>query len=188
MGGRVRCRAKTHISKIEKLDFFHTESKCSEIKHTLAMETELRSSGLKFQSCHLLDICVCMLSHFSWVWLFATLQTIAARLLSPWDSLDKNTGVGLLFSRGSSQSRDQTRASYASCIGRQVLYHYHHLRSPLDIQSIQVIKFNYIYSPAEFYNLHEEKSSHRPHWKEPGILVSEQRLNPSLVSSMCMIQ
>ena len=35
-----------------------------------------------------------MLSHFSSVWLFATLWTIAARLLCPWDSLGKNTGVG----------------------------------------------------------------------------------------------
>ena len=94
MRERVRCRPKTRISKIGKLDFFHTESECSEIKVTLAMETELPSSGLKFNSCHLLDICVCVLSHFSWVWLFATLQTIAARLLSPWDSLAKNTGVG----------------------------------------------------------------------------------------------
>ena len=33
-------------------------------------------------------------------------------------------------SRGSSQSRDQTHISYISCIGRQVLYHQHHLGSP----------------------------------------------------------
>ena len=31
------------------------------------------------------------------------------------------------FSRGSSQLRDQTPVSYISCIGRQVLYHNHHL-------------------------------------------------------------
>lgn len=30
-------------------------------------------------------------------------------------------------SRGSSQPRDGTCVSYVSCIGRQVLYHYHHL-------------------------------------------------------------
>ena len=39
-----------------------------------------------------------------------------------WDSPSKNTGVGchaLLW--GSSQTRDQTHASYISCIGRQVL-------------------------------------------------------------------
>ena len=36
----------------------------------------------------------CMLSCFSHVQLFAILWTIAARLLCPWDSPDKNTGVG----------------------------------------------------------------------------------------------
>ena len=34
-------------------------------------------------------------------------------------------------SRGSSQPRDQTCTSYISCIGRQVLYHWHHLGNPL---------------------------------------------------------
>ena len=32
-------------------------------------------------------------------------------------------------SRGSSQPRDETRVSYVSCIGRQVLYHWRHLGS-----------------------------------------------------------
>ena len=36
----------------------------------------------------------CVLSHFSHVQLFATLRTIAHRLLSPCDSPGKNTGVG----------------------------------------------------------------------------------------------
>ena len=35
-----------------------------------------------------------MLSQFSHVWLLVTLWTIAWRLLCPWDSLGKNTGVG----------------------------------------------------------------------------------------------
>ena len=40
-----------------------------------------------------LDGCACVLSHFSRVWLFATLWTIACQ--TPlWDSLGKNTGVG----------------------------------------------------------------------------------------------
>ena len=41
--------------------------------------------------------CLCMLSCFSCVWLFATPWTWAhgpTRLLCPWDSSDKNTGVG----------------------------------------------------------------------------------------------
>ena len=39
--------------------------------------------------------------------------------------------VAMPFSRGSSQSRDRTHISYVSWIGRQVLYHEHHLGSPL---------------------------------------------------------
>ena len=35
--------------------------------------------------------------------------------------------VVISFSRGSSQPRDQTRISYASCIGRCVLYYQHYL-------------------------------------------------------------
>ena len=37
---------------------------------------------------------VCMLSHFSCVWLFAAPWTVARRLLFPWDSPGKNTEVG----------------------------------------------------------------------------------------------
>jgi len=42
---------------------------------------------------HILTVCVCAFS-LSRVQLFATLWTIAARLLCPWDSPGKNTGVG----------------------------------------------------------------------------------------------
>ena len=38
--------------------------------------------------------------------------------------------VAMSSSRGSSQHRDQTRISYASCIGRPILYHQRHLESP----------------------------------------------------------
>ena len=38
--------------------------------------------------------------------------------------------VAMPSSRGSSQLRDGTCVSYVSCIGRQVLYHQHHLGSP----------------------------------------------------------
>ena len=37
---------------------------------------------------------VCVLSHDSHVWLSVTLWTVASRLLCPWDSPGKNTGVG----------------------------------------------------------------------------------------------
>ena len=39
----------------------------------------------------------CTLSHFSCVWLSATLWTVAVKLLCPWDSPGKNTGVGCHF-------------------------------------------------------------------------------------------
>ena len=42
-------------------------------------------------------ICQYMLSRFSRVWLSMTLWTMAARLLCPWDSASKNTGVGCHF-------------------------------------------------------------------------------------------
>ena len=75
-----------------------------------------------------------MLSHLSCVWLFATLWTSQCSLLGfslCGDSLGKNTGwVAILFSRGSSWPRDWNCISEVSCIGRWILYHYHHLGSP----------------------------------------------------------
>ena len=41
--------------------------------------------------------------------------------------------VAMPFSRGSSRPRDQTCDSYFSCVGRQVLYHWHYLGSPVNI-------------------------------------------------------
>ena len=73
---------------------------------------------------------VCMLSHFSRVWLFVTLWTEAhqpsdhgtlqARILE-W--------VAMSSSRGSSWPRDWTHVSSVSCIGCCVLYHQCHLGS-----------------------------------------------------------
>ena len=41
---------------------------------------------------------------------------------------------GAMFSsRGSSPPRNQTQISYVSCIGKQLLYHQHHLGSPRQI-------------------------------------------------------
>ena len=55
----------------------------------------------------------CVLSH---VHFLATLWTVAARLLCPWDFPGKNTGVGYHFLLWrSSWSRDQTHVSYVSC-------------------------------------------------------------------------
>ena len=45
--------------------------------------------------------------------------------------------VGIPFSEGSSGPRDRTHISYASCVGRQVLCHWHYLGSPLVRSSVQ---------------------------------------------------
>ena len=45
--------------------------------------------------------------------------------------------IATLFSGRSSWPRDQTHVSYISCIGRQVLYHQHHLGSRLLCVSVQ---------------------------------------------------
>ena len=51
--------------------------------------------------------------------------------------------VSRLCSRGSSRPRDQTHVSYISCIGRQVLYHQHHLGS------LYIYVYIYIYIERE---------------------------------------
>ena len=57
-----------------------------------------------------------------------------ARLLCPWDSPGKDTGVGAMpSSKGSSPPKDRTCVSYVSCTGRLVLHHEHHLGSPTEI-------------------------------------------------------
>ena len=51
--------------------------------------------------------------------------------LCPWDSPCKNTAVGChALLQGIFPTQDQTRLSYASCIGRQSLYHQYHLENP----------------------------------------------------------
>ena len=73
-------------------------------------------------------VCVCvLLSHFSRVQLCVTPQTAALRLLCPWDSPGKNTGVGCPApSRGSDP---YVLVFYVSCIGRWVLYLQSYLRN-----------------------------------------------------------
>ena len=48
--------------------------------------------------------------------------------------------VTMPSSRGSSRPRDRTHVSYVSCIGRQVLYHQHHLGSPVFILQMSKLK------------------------------------------------
>ena len=66
-----------------------------------------------------------VLSPFSRVQLFATLWTVAhqAPLSMGFFQARILEWVAMPSSRGSSQPRDQTRVSYVSRTGRQVLYH-----------------------------------------------------------------
>ena len=69
-------------------------------------------------------LCAWVLSHFSCVWLFVTLWTIACQaVLEVCGILQARIleWVAMPFSRGSSQYRDQTWDSYVSYIGRQFL-------------------------------------------------------------------
>ena len=66
-----------------------------------------------------------VLSHFSLVWLFATLWTVTHEvLLSIGFSRQQNEWVAMPSSRGSSWLRDQTHVSCVFCTGRQILYHW----------------------------------------------------------------
>ena len=47
--------------------------------------------------CYFIHVRACVLSQFCCIWLFATLWTVAHRLLCPWDSPGKSTGVGRHF-------------------------------------------------------------------------------------------
>ena len=72
-----------------------------------------------------------MLSHFSRVWLCATLWTVACELLCPWYSPGKNTGVGchsLLHGIFPTQGLNQCLLHLLHC--RQILYHLSHQESP----------------------------------------------------------
>ena len=71
---------------------------------------------------------VCVLSHFSCVWLFATLWTVATSSSDSGISQARMLGwVAISFSRESSWPRDGT---HVSCIGRWAFYPLSHLGSP----------------------------------------------------------
>ena len=89
----------------------------------------LETGSFSFLKCLLY---VCVLNHFSHVTSLRLYGLQPARLLCPWDSPGKNSGVdyhGLL--QWIFLTRDQTLVSYIFCsIGRQVPYHQHHRESP----------------------------------------------------------
>ena len=75
-----------------------------------------------------------MLSRFSRVQLFATPWTVACQApLSMGFSRQEKEWVAISFSRESSPPWDRTLIFCVSCIGRQTLYHQHHLGKPIYI-------------------------------------------------------
>ena len=81
-----------------------------------------------FDLCYELNVCVCVLSRFSHVQVFATLWTITCQVLLSM-GLSRGeywSGWPCLPPGESSQPRDRTRVSYIFCIGRQVLHHQCH--------------------------------------------------------------
>ena len=64
----------------------------------------------------------CMLSHFSHVQLFMIPRTVAARLHCPWDSPDKNTGVGFHLLLQGIFPTQGSNLGFLLC--RQILYYY----------------------------------------------------------------
>ena len=64
---------------------------------------------------------------------------LLARLLCPWDFPDKNTGGGCHFLlQRSSWPRDWTHISCISCIGRQLFYKLHHVKSSKEVRKIEM--------------------------------------------------
>ena len=76
-------------------------------------------------------VCMCMLSCFTCVWILVSVWTVTCQALLSMGILQARIleWVSMPSSRGSSQHSDRTHISYVSCIGRGVLYHYHHLGS-----------------------------------------------------------
>ena len=83
------------------------------------------SASIQGSVCVCVCVCVCVSIHvLSCVQLFATPQTVAARLLCPWDSPGKNTGVGCrALLQGIFPTQGLSPRLCVSCSGRQSLYH-----------------------------------------------------------------
>ena len=78
-------------------------------------------------------LCCAVLSLFSHVRLFGTLWTVALQASLSMGILQARIleWVAVPFSREYSWPRDQTCVSKVSCVGRQALYHWRHMGSPL---------------------------------------------------------
>ena len=81
----------------------------------------------------------------------STHEIFQARILEP---------VAISSFRGSSWPRDGTCVSYVSCIGRQILYHWHHLESPyFYIQPPYLVSLSYFTCTYINPTIHQSYSS-----------------------------
>ena len=86
-------------------------------KYKLEKEKEILPESVRW----LQTIVLYLFSHYVLSDLFATLWTVPARILYPWDFPSKNTGVSCHFLlHGIFSTNDRT---HVSCIGKQILYH-----------------------------------------------------------------
>ena len=101
-----------------------------------------------FQEAH---ACVCMLNHFSRVWLFVTPWTIVcqASLSMGFSRQEYWSGFAIPSSRESSWPRDRTHTSHVSCIGKWVLYHECHLEN-----SYKAVKSVFFFPPLHMGDTH----------------------------------
>ena len=84
-------------------------------------------------------------SNLTFVYVCQVASVLSSSFATPWTVFLEASSVHGIFqaiilewvampsSRGSSWPKDWTGISYVSCIGRQVLYHWHHLGSPLTL-------------------------------------------------------
>ena len=101
---------------------------------TVKMNNNIQSSVLGMDT-----VCVHMLSRFSHVQLFVTLEP--TRLLCPWDSPGKNTGVGC---HALLQRIFPTQIQNLCLLGRRILYHQRHLEAPPSVQFSSVQSLSHV--------------------------------------------
>ena len=95
-------------------------------------------------------VLTCVLSCFSHVWLCATLWTISCQAPLSMEFSRQGYWSGLPFPTPS-RPRDRTHVSYISCIGRWVLYNWHHMGSPTVLEYTVCFQYSFFLLLRDFY-------------------------------------
>ena len=103
------------------------------------------------------DVCACMLSCFSHVWLFATLWTVAHQAALSMGFFRQ--WVAISSSRGSSRHRDWTCVSCISWIGRWILYHCTSWEAPCVSGDMEMILRKAFFSESSRLTFRQTKKS-----------------------------